>query len=77
MLPLHVAVGERHVEVLVDREVIDQVVALEHEADVRLLQLRPFLFPEQVDRLAVQVVFAGPGRVVHSDDVEQRGFAGA
>ena len=77
LLPLHVAVGERHVEVLVDREVVEQVIALEHEADVRLLQLGAFLLPERVNRLAVQVVLAGPGRVVHAEDVEQRGLAGA
>ena len=44
---LHVAVGERHVEVLVDRQVVEQVVALEDEADVLLLQLGALLLAER------------------------------
>ena len=77
LLPLHVAVRQRHVEVLVHGQVIDQVVALEDEADVRLLQLGALLLPERVNRLAVQVVLARPRRVVHAEDVQQRGLAGA
>jgi len=34
--PAHVAIRQRHLEVLVDREVVEQVVALEHEADMCL-----------------------------------------
>ena len=34
---LDVAVRQRHVEVLVHRQVIEQVIALEHEADVLLV----------------------------------------
>ena len=40
---LHVAVGERQLDVLVDGQVVEQVVALEHEADVALLQRRAIL----------------------------------
>ena len=40
---LDVAVGERQVDVLVDGQVVEQVIALEHEADVLLLQPQPVL----------------------------------
>ena len=74
---LDVAIRERDVEVLVDGEVIEQVIALEHEADVLLVQLGAVLRAELVHRLIEEVVLAGPGAVVHADDVEQRRLAGA
>jgi len=74
---LDVAVGERNVEVLVDREVIEQVIALEHEPDVLLVEPRAILRRELVYRLIEEVVLAGPRAVVHADDVQERGLAGA
>ncbi len=38
-----VAVGERQLDVLVDRQVVEQVIALEDEADVALLERRALL----------------------------------
>ena len=43
LLPADVAVRERNLEVLVDRQVVEQVIALEDEADVLLVQLRALL----------------------------------
>ena len=43
ILAADVAIGERNLEVLVDRQVVEQVIALEHEADVLLVQLRALL----------------------------------
>ncbi len=63
---LDVAVGERQVEVLVDREVVDQVVALEDEADVRSLQRLPVLRLERLDRAVHEDVLALEGAVVAS-----------
>ena len=40
---LDVAVGERQLDVLVDRQVVEQVIALEDEPDVALLQRRALL----------------------------------
>src|SRR3712207_7519576 len=42
-------------EVLVDGEVVEQMVALEDEADVLLVQPRPVFRPELVDRLVQEV----------------------
>ena len=42
-LLLHVAVGQRDLEVLVDGQVVEQVIALEDEADVLLVQLGALL----------------------------------
>ena len=74
---LDVAIRQRHVEVLVHRQMIEQVIALEHEADVLLVQPRAILRAQPVHRLAAEVVLAGPRAVVHADDVQQRRFAGA
>src|SRR5215217_3979398 len=73
---LDVAVGERDVEILVDREMVEQVVALKDEADVLLVQLGPIFRGELVHRLIEEVILAGPGTVVHPDDVQERRFAG-
>jgi hypothetical protein len=53
------------------------VIALEHEADVLLVHLGAFLLGEGVDRGAVEPVLAGPGGVVHAEDVQHRRLAGA
>ena len=74
---LHVAVGERQLDVLVDRQVVEQVIALKDEADVPLLQRGAILGGERVNRMPHQVVLAAPGAVVHAEDVEQRRLAGA
>ena len=68
----HVAIAERHLEVFVHREVVEQVIALEDEPDVLLLQRQPIFLPQRVHRLAVQLVFAAPIGVVHAEDVQQR-----
>src|SRR5207249_2217607 len=51
--------------------------ALEHEADVLLVQFRTLFRIETMDRLVHEVVLAGPRAVVHPKDVEQRRFPGA
>ena len=77
LLLLDVAIGERHVEVFVHRQVVQQVIGLEHEADVLLLQVGAVALAQRVNRLAVQEVLAGPRGVVHAQDVQQRRLAGA
>ena len=56
-------------------QVIQEVVALEDEADVLLVELRAILGRQLVDRLVEEVVVARPRAVVHADDVEQRRLA--
>ena len=72
-----VAVGERNLEVLVHRQRIEQVVALEHESEVLLVNLVAVLFAQRMDRVIEEMILAGPGGIVHSDQVQQRGFSGA
>jgi hypothetical protein len=73
----HVAIGERQLDVLVDCQVVEQVIALEDEPDVALLQCGALLGGQRVNRMAHQVILAAPGAVVHAEDVQQRGLAGA
>src|SRR5579871_3792774 len=53
------------------------MVALENEAKIFLVDLVAVLFLELVDGVIKEIVFAGPGAVVHADQVQQSGFAGA
>jgi patatin-related protein len=75
--PLDVPVGKRQVEVLGHGQAVEQVVGLEDEADVLLGDLRALLGLHQVDRLAEQLVLAGPGRIEHAEDRQQRRLARA
>ncbi len=61
-----VAIGQRDVEVLVNGERIQQMIALKDEAEVFLIQLHAVFLVELVDGMLDQVVFAGPGAVVHA-----------
>src|SRR5262245_37540584 len=76
-LPLRaadVAIGERHLEVLGHGEVVEEVIALEDEADVPLAHLQPILGLQLVDLLGQEVVLARPRVIVHAEHVEERRF---
>ncbi len=72
-----VAVRERNVEILVHRQRIQQMVALKHEAKILLVNLHPVFLVDLVDGVVQQIVFAGPGAVVHAEQVQECGFARA
>jgi len=72
---LDVPIGERHIQVLVDRQRVEQVEALKHEADVLLIQRQPLFGLELVDRLIEEVVLAAPITIQHPEDIQQRGLA--
>src|SRR5712692_3740749 len=73
----HVLIGERDIEVLEHREIVNQVVALKHKSDVALVQLVALLDVELVHRLVEEVILAAPGAVEHPDDAQKRGFTRA
>ena len=64
-----VSIGQRHLEVLGDGEIVQQVVTLEDEPDVLLAERLPVLELERVYRLADEIKLSGPGGVVHAEDV--------
>src|SRR5256714_15138227 len=72
----HIFVGEGNLEVLEDSEIVDEVIALEDEADVRLVQFVAFLQIQFAYGLLEKVVLAGPGAVEHTEDAEQSRLAG-
>src|SRR5206468_6764583 len=69
------AIGERDIEVLVNREVVEQMILLEHEADLLVPQRGAFLRLQMMNRGFAQKIFTAPAVVVHSENVQQRGFA--
>jgi hypothetical protein len=52
------------------------VVLLKDESDELPVELGPLFRLELVDRMARKVVEAGPARVQHAHDAQQRGFTG-
>src|ERR1051325_11570272 len=74
---LVVAVRERDVEFLRHRMVVEQVVLLEHEADVLLVEREPPLRLHLVDRMVEEAVLPRPVPVEHAEHRKQRGLAGA
>ena len=75
LLLRHVAVAEGNLQILVDREIVEQVIALEDEADVFFLQIEAFFLLQLVDGVAAEPVFALPRTVMQTEDVEQGRFA--
>jgi hypothetical protein len=65
---LHAAVGERQLDVLVDRQVADQVEALEDEPDFPVADPSPLGERQVGDRPAIQHVGALGRRVEQAED---------
>src|SRR5712692_6139710 len=77
LLVRHVLVGKRDLEIFEYRQIVDQVIALKHETDVRLMQLVPLLDVEFVHAFAEEVIVPAPRAIQHSDDAQQRGLSRA
>jgi hypothetical protein len=73
----HAAVRERQLDVLVDREIADEVERLEDEADLPVANARAISRRELADRLATQDVAAVARRIEQAEDREQRRLAAA
>jgi len=59
----------------VNREVVEQMILLEHEADPLVPQRGAFLRLQMMNRGFAQKKFAAPAVVVHSENMQQRRFA--
>ena len=70
-----VHVTQRQLNVLKHIQLVDEVEALEHKADVALAELGAVLLLEIADFLAEEFVLALGGVVQKAKDVEQGGFA--
>ena len=53
---------------LVHGQVVQQMIALKHEADVSFVQLGAILGLQPVHRIVEELVLAGPVRVMHPED---------
>jgi hypothetical protein len=73
----HAPVGEGQLDVLVDRQVADQVERLEDEADLAVADAGPLGEREVGHLLLVQHVLAVAGRIEQAQDRQQRGLAAA
>ncbi len=68
-------VAQRQLHVLEDVHVIDEIEALEHEADDTATELQPVALTQGGDFATVEPVTARVGGVEESEDVEQGCFA--
>src|SRR5215469_8864416 len=69
------AIGQRQFDIFIDREIADQIETLENESDLLITNARASRKIQVLDRLVIELIFAGAGRVQQTDDREQRGLA--
>src|SRR5258708_12761398 len=55
--------------------IVEKVIAMEHEADVLAIQLRPFLAVEFVHHVFEEKVLSRPAVIQHSDNAQKRRLA--
>src|SRR5215475_14712042 len=65
---LDIPIGERNVQVFVNREVIQQMVLLEHETNVSLIQFHAISRFHLVNRVGQEVELSLPVTVEHSEN---------
>jgi hypothetical protein len=53
------------------------MIALKNEPKVFLVKLHAIFFAELVDGMVEQMILAGPGAVVHAEQMQQSGFSRA
>ena len=75
--PFMPPIAQRHVDVVVDVEVGNEVEALEDEADLLVADARARIVGETADILAVELVGAGVEGLEQPGDVEEGGLARA
>src|SRR5690606_16597737 len=68
----HSAIGERQLDVLEDREIANQVEALEDEPDLAIADACALALREIGDRTSVQQVLTAGRRVEQAEEGEQR-----
>src|SRR6266478_85927 len=64
----HILVGQRHFQVFEYRQIVNQMIALEDETNIRLMQFVPLLDIELVDGFTQEIIVPGPCAIEHSDD---------
>ena len=71
------AVGQRQFDILIDREIADQIETLEDEPDFLVANARALREIEILDRLPIQLIAPAGRRIEQADDREQRRFPAA
>src|SRR5262245_193527 len=71
------AIGQRDLEVLVHREIVEQMVLLKDETDLFVPQRGALLWLQMMNGSFVQKIFALPAVVVHPENVQQSRFTSA
>src|SRR5947209_5308543 len=73
----YLSIGKRNLEVFVNRQIIEQMILLEDEADMFVAQGAALFRFQMMNGGVVEKIFARPTVIVHAKDVQQCGFAGA
>src|SRR5260370_39255772 len=73
----HILVGERNLEILEHRQIVDQVIALKDKTHVCLVKFVALFYVQLVNRFAQEVKISTPCAIQHSDDAQQRGLSRA
>src|ERR1700731_3332596 len=67
-------IRKRDIEVLVNGQIVEQMVALKNETDLFVAQSRALFRFQMMDGGLAEKIFAVPTVVVHANDVEERRF---
>ena len=71
------SIGERNLEIFINRQIVEQMILLENETDLFVAQRGSFFGFQMMNGRFIQKIFAAPSVVVHAENVEQRRFASA
>src|ERR1044071_912715 len=75
MLFFYISIRERDIQVLINREVIEQLIALKDKADISLMEFRALFLAQLMHGLIEKIVLSAPGRIMHAKQMEKGRFS--
>src|SRR5882724_4517876 len=70
-------IRERNIEVLVNRQIVEQMILLENESDLLISQCGALFRFKMMHRRLIEKIFAGPSVIVNAENVQEGRLVGA
>src|SRR5882762_1337894 len=68
-------IREWNIEVLVNRQIVEQMILLENESDLVISQSGPLFCLQKMHRGLIEKIFPRPSVIVHAENVQESPFA--
>src|SRR5207245_5820970 len=68
-------IRKRNIEILVNRQIVEQMILLKNESDLLVSQSGPLFGLQKMHRGLTEKIFAGPSVIVHAENVQEGRFA--